>query len=151
MSENKKFTPLEIVERYHQRYLEYESAFNNDPFNDQDLRKQLNEVVKSGIDTESEEFLNKMVDIVVEKPQRRVEVNNAALKFSLFVDFYLLTQEEELPDKIKKDYDSLPIKDSLKSFFSVKDGKFVRNEKQEISPDMKQYFKDIVSQIKQQT
>lgn len=151
MSENKTLTPLEVVERYHQRYLEYETAFNNDPFSDKDLRDKLDEIVKSNIDTESEEFLDKMVDIVVEKPQRRVEVNNAALKFSLFVDFYLLTQEEDLPDNIMEDYNSLPIKDSLKSFFSVKDGKFVRNEKQEVSPDMKKYFKDIVFQLKQQT
>lgn len=148
MSESKKLSPIQVVQRYHERYLEFEAAFNKNPFNEQELQNQLKEVVESDLDVESEEFLEKMVGIMIEKPQKRADVNNAALKFSMFADFYMLTQEEELPESLLKDYESLPIKDSLKPFFSIKDGEFVRNEEQEISEDMKNYFKAIINQVK---
>lgn len=147
---DKKLTPLEVIERYHQRYLDYENAFNKEPFNEGDLQKKVMEIAKSGIDLESEEFENQMVDLVVDKPQKRADVNNAAFKFALFTDFYLLTQEEELPEKILKDYDALPIKDSIKSVFSVEDGKFVKNEETEVSDDMRNFFKAIIQQTKAQ-
>lgn len=149
MSEN-KITPLQVVQRYHERYLSYEEAFNKDPFSEQDMRKELEKVATTDVDVESDEFLEKMLDIIVEKPQRRIEVNNAALKFCLFVDFYILTQEEELPDNILKDYNNLPVKDSLKSFYSVANGKFVKNEEIEITDDMKQYFKQVIQQMRGQ-
>ena len=148
---NKKLSPLEVVERYHQRYLAYERAFYKDPFNEGDLQKKVLELAQSGIDLDSEEFENQMVDLVVDKPQKRADVNNAAFKFALFTDFYLLTQEEELPKEILKDYDSLPIKDSIKSFFSVDDeGNFVKNEETEVSDDMRNFFKAIIQQTKLQ-
>lgn len=144
-----KITPLQVVERYHKRYLEYEAAFNKNPFNREDLQKKLQDIVESGVDTDSEEFSTEMMEIVIEKPQKRAEVNNAALKFSLFVDFYLLTEEVDLPESILKDYESLPIKNDIKSLYSVKDGDFVRNEEQEVSEDMKNYFKAIIKQIQE--
>ena len=149
MSKN-KLTPLEVVERYHGKYLEFESAFNKNPFNQGDLQKKLKELADSNIDVDSEEFQNKMIDLVVEKPQKRADVNNAAFKFVMYTDFYLLTQEEELPEKILKDYNSLPIKDQIKTNFSIKDGEFVRNEKQEVTDDMRKFFKDIINQLKTQ-
>lgn len=146
MSKN-KITALQVVERYHKRYLEYETAFNKNPFNREDLQNKLKDIVASNIDTDSEEFTSQMMEIMIEKPQKRAEVNNAALKFCLFTDFYLLTQEEDLPEDILKDYESLPIKNDIKSFYSVKDGDFVRNEDQEISNEMKNYFKEIIKQV----
>jgi len=150
MSENKKLTPLEVVERQHQIYLDYEDAFNKEPFNEGDLQKKIIDIAQSGIDVNSEEFENQMVDLVVDKPQKRADVNNAAFKFALFVDFYLLTQEEELPEKVLKDYDALPIKDSIKSRFSVENGKFVKNEETEVSEDMRNFFKAVIQQTKAQ-
>lgn len=146
MSKN-KLTPLEVVERYHGRYIEYEKAFSNNPFNEEELQKQLKKIVESNIDTDSDEFMDKMIDIVIEKPQKRADVNNAAFKFCLYTDFYLLTQEEELPEEILKDYNALPIKDSIKTFFSIKNGEFVKNEKEEVSDEMRLYFKKIVAQV----
>ncbi len=88
-----------------------------------------------------------MVDVVVEKPQKRADVNNAAFKFALFTDFYMMTNEEELPENVMKDYNNLPIKDSIKTFYSIKDGKFVRNEEQEITDEMKNFFKALITDI----
>lgn len=143
-----KLTPLEVVERYHSKYLEYEAAFNKDPFSEDDLRKQLEEVALSDIDTESDDFLDKMMEIVIAKPRKRADVNNAAFKFSLFTDFYSLTNENPLPDKILKDYDALPIKDNIKTYYSIKDGNFVKNEKEEITEDMRDFFKKQVEYYK---
>ena len=150
MNENKTLTPLQVVERYHQIYVDYEKAFNKNPFSQEDLNQQLKEVVASGTDTESDEFLNKMIAIVIEKPQKREDVKNAALKFCLYADFYIMTQEEILPENIIKDYDNLPVKDGLKSFYSVKDEEFVKNEHQEITEELRGYIKAITNQVKAQ-
>lgn len=145
-----KLTPLQVVERYHQRYLDYEKAFNKDPFSEKQRQEEVLAIAKSEVDLDSDEFIDKMIEVMVDKPLKQADVNNSAAKFILFVDFYLLTQEEELPEVIRKDYDSLPIKDSIKNHFSIKDGKFVRNEEVEIDQETKDYFKNIVTQIKAQ-
>tara|TARA_R110002012_G_scaffold119169_1_gene268157 strand:- start:161 stop:625 length:465 start_codon:yes stop_codon:yes gene_type:complete len=150
MSKNKKPSALDIVIRYHEKYLEYETAFNKNPFNEADMKKELDKVIAENINPDSEEFLERMVDLMVEKPQKKVEVNNAALKFIFFVDFYLMTQEDPLPENISKDYDSLPIRQRLKSMYAIQDGEFVKNEKIEVSPDMKNYFKAMIKQLKLQ-
>lgn len=147
MSKNKP-TPLEVVERYHQRYLEYEGAFNNDPFTEKQRQEEVVKIAESGIDLESEEFLEKMTDAMIDKPRKVADVNNAAAKFIMFTDFYLLTQEDELPEQIQKDYDNLPIKDDIKTHFSIKDGKFVKNEESSIDEETKKYFKTMIEQIK---
>ena len=149
MSKN-KLTPLEVVERYHKRYLEYEAAFNKDPFTEEQRQKEVLKIAKSDIDIDSEEFIEKMVETMIDKPYKIADVNNAASKFIMFADFYLLTQEEELPEEIKKDYDALPIKDSIKTYFSIKDGEFIKNEKEEDTEEMKNYFKALIQQIKAQ-
>lgn len=125
---DKKLSPLDVVERYHKRYLEYEAAFNTDPFDESKVHDKLKEVANSGVDFDSEEFENTVVDLMVEKPTRRADVNNAALRFFLYAEFFTLTQEQELPENIKNDFESLPIAEDLKAFFSIKAGKFVRNE-----------------------
>ena len=125
---NKKATPLQVVKRYHERYLEYENAFNNDPFDEKGVQKELEEVINSGVSFDSEEFENAVIDLMVEKPARRADVNNAASKFFYYAEFYIATQEEELPESIKKDFDTLPIKKGMKPYFSIKNGKFVKNE-----------------------
>lgn len=125
---NKVLTPLNVVERYHKRYIEYESAFNKEPFNEKDIHSKLKEIVDSGVNFDSEEFEDAVVDLMVEKPTRRADVNNAALRFFLYAEFFTLTQEEELPEYIKKDFENLPISQDLKPFYSIKEGKFVRNE-----------------------
>ena len=125
---DKKLSALDVVERYHKRYLEYEAAFNSDPFDENKVHDKLKEVANSGVDFDSEEFENTVVDLMVEKPTRRSDVNNAALRFFLYAEFFQLTQEEALPEEIKKDFDNLPIAEDLKPFYSIKSGKFVRNE-----------------------
>lgn len=125
---DKKLDALSVVERYHKRYLEYEAAFNNDPFDESKVHERLKEVANSGVDFDSEEFENTVVDLMVEKPTRRADVNNAALRFFLYAEFYQLTQDSDLPEEIKKDFDNLPIAQDLKPFYSIKGGKFVRNE-----------------------
>lgn len=145
-----KLTPLEVVERYHSRYLEYEAAFNKNPFTEKQRQEEILKIAKSGIDLDSEEFINQMTETMIDKPYKAADVNNAASKFIMFTDFYLLTQEEDLPENIRKDYDSLPIKDNIKTYFSIKDGEFVRNEDIEIDQQTKDYFKQIVAQIQSQ-
>lgn len=145
-----KITPLEVVERYHTRYLQYEEAFEKNPFNEKILEEDLKEMIKSGMDIESEEFSNKMVEVAMEKPQRRVDVSKAAKKFILFAEFYMLTQEEELPKNIIKDYEALPVKEELKMFYSIENGNFVKNEDKEVSEQTKQYLKDNFKQMMQQ-
>ena len=51
---------------------------------------------------------------------------------------------------ILKDYNSLPIKESLKTYYSVESGKFVKNEELEITSDMREYFKALVLQLKKE-
>lgn len=146
---DKKLSPLSVVERYHQRYLEYEAAFNSDPFDENQVQGKLKEVIESGVSFDSEEFENTVVDLMIEKPTRRTDVNNAALRFYLYAEFYLLTQDEDLPENIKKDFDNLPIAEGLKSFYSVKGGKFVRNEDVPIKVEkekLKQLYQALRSQ-----
>lgn len=145
--ENKTLTPLSVLERYHKRYLEYEAAFNKEPFNDKDINERLKEIIDSGVDFDSEEFEDAVIDMMIEKPARRADVSNAALRFFLYTEFFLLTQEEELPAEIKKDFDNLPIAQDLKPFYSIKEGKFVRNEDTPINID-KNKLKDLYQAIK---
>lgn len=150
MSTN-KLTPLEVVKRYHERYLEYEGAFNKTPFTNKDIEKDVLEVVNSDIDIDSSEFVEKMFSAIDEKTSKREDVNSAAYKFVFYTDFYLMTQEEDLPEKLLKDYDNLTfVKDSLKESYSIKDGEFVENSKKSIPPERVQYYKEIHKQIKLQ-
>ncbi len=64
-------------------------------------------------------------------------INNAALKFAYFVDFYLLSEDEDLPENIMQDYENLPIRATIKTYYSIKDGKFVENEKLEVTEEMR--------------
>jgi len=144
-----RMTPLAVVEQYHEKYLEYENAFNSDSGSREDIEEELKKLIDSGLDEESEEFNSKMVDIMIDKPQKQSDVNNAAYKFYLFAEFYILTQEEELPENIKKDYASLPIKDNVKTYFSVEAGKFVKNQEEGLTDNMREYFKSVVTQVKQ--
>jgi hypothetical protein len=143
-----RMTPLAVVEQYHEKYLEYENAFNNDSGNREEIEMQLKKLIDLGLDEESEEFNNKMVDIMIDKPQKQSDVNNAAYKFYLFTEFYILTQEEALPENIKKDYESLPIKDNIKNYFSIESGKFVKNQENGLTDNMRDYFKSVVEQVK---
>jgi hypothetical protein len=147
MSKNKT-SARQVVERYHERYLEYETAFAKDPFNANDIQKELEKLATSNVDLDSDEFLNKMIPLVIEKPQKGADVNNAALKFSYYVDFYLLTEKDDLPENIMQDYEKLPIRDSIKTYYSIKDGNFVENEKLVVTEDMRVYFKTLIKEYK---
>ena len=139
-------TTIETVKRYHEKYLEYETAFNNNPFDDSTVKGELEKIIASGATFDSAEFEDAVIDLMVEKPARRSDVNNAALKFYLFAEFYLLTEEEPLPPEVKKDYDNLPIGDKLKPFYSIIEGKFVRNEDVPIDLEkdkLKQLYKSL--------
>lgn len=145
-----RLTPLEVVERYYEKYLQYEAAFNKNPFSEKERQEEVVKLAKSDIDLESQEFLDKMAELMIDKAYKVADVNNSAAKFVISVDFYILTQEDDLPENIMKDYEALPIKDTLKSYFSVKDGEFVRNEELVIDEETKNYFKAIIKQIKEQ-
>lgn len=144
-----KFTPIEVVERAHKKYLEYEQAFLKQPFSEDDLQKQLMEIVEKDGDFDSPEFENTVVELMLEKPAKRVDVNNTATKFSNYVEMYLLTNEEPLPENIQKDYDKLPIKESQKPFYSIENGKFVKNEDVPMTIE-KENLKVIYRQLKEQ-
>lgn len=149
MSKNKP-SPLEVVERYHAKYLEYEAAFNKAPFSEKERQEEVVNIAKSDIDLDSKEFEEKMIEAMIDKTYKIADVNNSAAKFAMFVDFYLLTQEKELPKNILNDYNTLPIKESIKTHFSIKDGEFIRNEKLVINEDTKAHFKLLIQQIKNQ-
>lgn len=151
MSKSKPITPLELVKLYHGKYIEYEIAFNKNPINQEDLRKELEGLVGETTDTESDEFFNKMANIVIEKPQRRADVNTAGLKFLLYADFYKATNTEELPENIEKDYEGLSVlKDNFKFFNSIENGDFVKNEDVKMDDNTRAYFKSVYKQIKAQ-
>lgn len=143
-----RLTPLAVVEKYHAKYIEYEVAFNNDDTNKEDTEAQLRNLIESDIDEESEEFMNTVINIMVEKPQKKSDVNNAAFKFLMYTDFYILTQEKPLPENILEDYNSLPIRENIKTYYSVEGEKFVKNEKEEITSEMRDYFKAVITQLK---
>lgn len=152
MSKKKiKPTPLEVVELYYSRYLEYENAFSKNPFSEKDRQQEVVDIANSGIDTDSDEFMDKMIEAMIDKPRKVADVNNAAAKFAMYTEFFLLTQEDELPENIQKDFDSLPIKDMIKTHFSIKDGEFVRNEDMKVDQETKDYFKAMIEQIKIQS
>lgn len=126
--ESTKFTPIQIVQRYYDRYLEYEQAFNSDPFDPTKLQEQLKEMVMAGAEVDSPQFEDAVVDLMVEKPARRADVTNSALKFQLFAEFYLATQEEKLPEELQKSYEDLSKITPVKPYHSIKDGKFIKND-----------------------
>lgn len=125
---NERLTPLEIVQRYYDIYLEYEQAFNNNPFDESKTQEALKKVIESGADFDSKEFEDTVIDLMIEKPTKRTDVNNAALRFYLYADFYTKTQTEDLPEKLKKEYEISPFKTTLKSFYSIDKGNFIKNE-----------------------
>lgn len=147
---DKKLAPLEVVERYHEKYLEYETAFNKNPFTEKQRQEEVIKIAKSDMDLESEEFLNKMAELMIDKNYKIADVNNSAAKFVMAVDFYLLTQEEDLPEEVLNNYNSLPIKDSIKTYFSIENGEFVRNEDVILDDETKNYFKALIKQIRDQ-
>lgn len=151
MSKSKKPTSLEVVERYHARYLEFEKAFNDNPFNKEDVQEQIKLIVEQDLD-EDKQF-DQLVEVVFEKQERQSDVNLSAVKFIMFVDYYLMTEENPLPENIQKDYDNIPqkVKESLKTKNSVHDGKFVRNEKKVITEAEKEYLKSVIDYINQST
>ena len=143
-----KITAKQVVERYHERYIQYENAFAKDPFSASDMQNELKVLATSDIDTDSEDFLNKMIKIVIEKPQKSADVNNAALKFAHSVEFYLLIKDKDLPENIKQDYERLPIRATNKAYYSIEGGKFIENEKLEVTDEMRAYFKTSIEQYK---
>lgn len=149
MSKKTKLTPLEVVERYYNKYLEYEKAFNNNPFDEKSLDKEFHSLINSDIDIESDEALNKMLDVVIEKPQKRADVNTSAIRFLMCADFYFLVSEEPLPEKMQKDYENLEVlKDSYKPYYSVEGGEFVKNEDKKMDDNTKEFLKNIYRQEK---
>ena len=130
--------------------MEYEKAFNNDPGLKTNIETDVEQIVSSKIDVNSQEFLDKMFQSIDEKIRKREEVNNAAYQFFTYAEFFTLTNEEDLPDEIKKDYDNSPLKELLKSKYSVENGVFVNNEKIEISPEREKYFKEVYNQLRTQ-
>ncbi len=143
-------TSLEIVERYHEKYLEFEKAFNNDPFNKEDTQKQVEKIVSESNDIDEDEIFKKMASIIFEKQERQSDVNTSAIRFILYVDFYTMTEKKSLPKKILDDYNAIPeqIKNSIKPLNAVVEGKFVRVEKKEITTEEANYLKNIVEQVK---
>lgn len=144
-----KLTPLQVVERYYERYLEYEKAFMSDPFDREKVSLEVKRISDSGADMESEETMDKLAVLVVEKPQKQGDVNTAAIRFIMAVDFYNQVEETALPTKLKEDFEKLPIKSEMKVFYSVEAGKFVRNEEVEMDEHTKSYIRSVVNQIKE--
>lgn len=143
----KKIKPIEVVERYHKKYLEYEAAYNKNPIDQERLQKEIMSIVDKYDDFEDEKFQNEIVEIAIEKPQRASDVEKAAIKFCLYTDFYYMTNEEPLPKNIQEDYDKLPVKKQMNPFYSIEAGEFVKNETKDIGLSQ-EYFKDIFNQLK---
>ena len=103
MNKKTKLSPLEVVERYYQKYVEYENAFNNDPFDDSKIQEELKKVLESkkGLDFDSEEFNDAVVSVMVEKPMRRNDVNEA--KFFHSVQNGKFVRNEDAPIKVEKE------------------------------------------------
>lgn len=139
--------PIELVQRYYDIYLEIEKAFNDDPSNKEDIEKQLKGILEKGMEPDSDELIDSMAEILIDKQQKANDVHNIAIKFMLSVDFYNRTQKEQLPGHVKELYDKLPTKDILKPQFSVESGKMVRNEQLIVTPEMKEYFKKVMQQL----
>lgn len=143
----KRFTPLAVIEKYHAKYLEYEQAYNKEGIKE-DAEKLIRELIESGEDEDSDKFVNTMINAVIADPQKRASVNTAAIKFAMFVDYYILTQEDPLPENILTDYEKLPIRETLKPAYSVSGDKLVKNEEVDITPETREYFKAIIAHIK---
>jgi hypothetical protein len=151
MSKSKQ-TPLEVVERYHEKYLQYEDAFNNDPFDEKEINNKIQDIIKIDGEIDDDKVIEDLSPLIIEKQERQRDVNNAALKFMLHADFYEVTSEEGLPANIKKDLDNLPevFRNTLRETHSVNAGKFERNEKKVVTAEEKQYIKAWVEHIKKQ-
>lgn len=150
MSEKTRLTPLQVVERYHSKYVEYETAFNSEPFDKNEIEEKLKNLITKGVDPESEEFNDVIVSVMVEKPARRSDVDVAAMKFMTYASFFELTQEDTLPEHIEKDYKKLS-ENSYKFGYSIENGKFVKNEDTPVKLNkdyLKQVYKEIKSQMK---
>ena len=143
-----KNTLIQVVERYHKRYLEYETAFNKNPFSQEELMLEVKKMADTDADIDDPIILDKMIDIVIEKPQKKADVNTSAIKFMLAADFYYQITDEELPPHIQKDYEDLPIRKEMKTFYSIENGDFIKNESTEVDENMKNYMKSILGQIK---
>lgn len=147
MKTKTKLTPLQVVERYYNRYIEFETAFNKKVLNDNETNKKILDIVDKGIKFDSEEFENNVLDLIISKEMKRSDVTTAAMTFMMFTKFYLLTESEDLPKELKEEYNKLQkVHDNI-SFYSIENGDFVLKEKDSLKVDKNQ-LQFIYNQIK---
>lgn len=142
-----KITPLQVVERYYERLLEYEKAADKSFTSPDEIKEKLSSAIKSGTDVDEDEFKNLVSDMVVRQAEKRADVEKAALKFAMYTDFYLKTQEEKLPDPIYKAYERINISSQMDEIYVIENESFIKKSGKESNASQQQidYLFDLIS------
>lgn len=118
---------LQIVERYYKIYTDYENAFNKGKKPKESVIEELKTVLAKNKPNE-DDFKDFAKEQYIGESQKSLDVQFAANKFIMAVNFYKQLETEELPTNMKKDYENLN-KMVYKPTYSVDNETMVRNEK----------------------
>lgn len=142
-----KSTPLQIVDRYYNRLLEYERAGDKGFTSPEEIKEKLSFAIKSGKDIDEGEFKDLVSDMVVRQAEKRADIEKAAIKFALYTDFYLKTQEEELPEEVLKAYEKINIKTQMEEMYVIENESFIKKNGKESNASKQQldYLFEVIS------
>jgi|TARA_R110000772_G_scaffold100223_2_gene200412 hypothetical protein len=142
-----KATPLQIVDRYYNRLLEYEKAGEKNFTNPEEVKEKLSSAIQSGVDVDEAKFKNLVSDMVVRQAEKRADIEKAAIKFAMYTDFYLKTQEEELPEEVLKAYERISIQSQMEEMYVIENDSFIKKNGKESNASQQQidYLFELIS------
>ena len=117
--------PLDLVRFYYKLYQDYNKAYNGTVGQTKELENKLKELVKEG-NSSDEDFKKVVMDFTRNTSLYTNDITFIANKFLNAADFYIKTNEKDLPAEILKDYITLKDRE-YKTQYSVEKGEFVKN------------------------
>ena len=142
-----KSTPIQIVEKYYNRLLQYEAAAKDNLLNPEQVKEKLMGVIQDGADIEDSLWSDAVTDLVTSQADKRADIDKAAVKFSMFAEFYSLTNDKKLPLDVEKKLKELEVIENFKESHSIEGNKFVKNKdvKSAASKEQIKFVYDIIS------
>ena len=119
-----------VLERYYQRYLDFDKAYKLQGDTRAGIAKELADSLRDK-DSRSMEFQNVVKEHMLLNATHSTEVANAATKFCILAEVYQLVTGQELESDMAESFMVLKGLE-FKSAFSVENGKFVKNSNAEL-------------------
>lgn len=142
-----KNTPIQIVEKYYNRLLEYEAAAEKNLLKPDQVKEKLKAVMQDGASIEDNLWQDAVTEMITTQAEKRADLDKAAIKFAMYAEFYQMTNEVKLPTEALEKLKQIDFKDQFKETHSIFDNDFVRNEGETKSATKQQleYIYNIIS------